>query len=134
MSALADALRALLAAASHFGPKHAVHSVLRKHASCEVCNGTGDIHEQHCEDEDCDQDELCFRCIGAGWTPASVEMASARLAEQRRLDAALLCAVETWCLTEGGTHEEATAQNDVIEAFGERQAWRELNRNAKEAT
>lgn len=80
MSALADALRALIPFAERpvSSRQHAAQDVLRKHAPCEGCDGRGGgrtgpgISGRTYE-------EPCGRCHGAGWTRTSVD---ARIAKE----------------------------------------------------
>lgn len=110
-SAFADALRALLAAASHFGPKHAVHSVLRKHASCDACKGAG------CFYDECDErfKTDCRRCSGAGWTLASVEARIAKEEERARNRTAIINAAVNAVLAHSD-HDIAVARDALKKA------------------
>jgi predicted aminopeptidase len=89
MSALAEALRALMPftpdSVASFADQARARDVLRKHAPCERCGGTG-LCTEMCN---CEGDGACPGCSGAGWTPASVETAIAQVEERERLDAAV---------------------------------------------
>jgi hypothetical protein len=74
MSALADALRALIPIADYYDGSlkriaeiGAARDVFRKHAPCERCGGTGGLCAT--------MPPRCAKCSGAGWTTASVEAA-----------------------------------------------------------
>lgn len=153
MTPLGEALVALVPMADPDRHKHSAiveaRGVLRKHAPCEVCNGTGDIHDQHCEDEDCGQDELCFLCFGAGWTAASVDAACARdndldraardnLDELERLrrEVAILHKERAACWDALGDYdapaEHATLADAVRATARQAKEFRDASRGAKE--
>jgi hypothetical protein len=70
MTAFADCLLALRPFAEEWrdgDPALTARDVLRKHAPCDLCEGTGDCVPTGRNG-----------CSGAGWTPASVEAACAR--------------------------------------------------------
>src|SRR5687767_8937708 len=93
MRALADALRALMPFAEMANTVLdstyvAARDVLRKHAPCDRCGGSGN------ETGVTVVSMRCYPCNGAGWTPASVEAAIARAEERDRFfDRAMMRAI-----------------------------------------
>lgn len=131
MSALADALRALMPFAQ--GPPNpyanprlvakdmaACRDVLRQFWPCQMCDGHGIIVDKTRGGGF--RNPVCIACAGAGWTPASVEVAIAREEELALLDKAVIQAAEDVDRWGGPGHPLLKTLTPALEIRRERQS------------